>query len=559
MVNVPLICQYLSYIFFKLKKNVMKKLFFPFMLALAFNAIAQTNTFPTTGSAGIGTITPNSSAILDIVSTNRGVLLPRMTIAQRNIIASPATGLLIYQTNSTPGVYYYNGIAWAQISAGKATTNLNNLSLVTAVSQSLLPGVTNNIDLGSATKAWRDLYLSGNTNMGGNLTFTGINNTIQFANTGGSAMVSMFPSGTGNADRMVIQHSPAYPNWGLQYQDATDQFNFLGQGNPVMSVNLYPGSVGIGTATPGAKFDIAGSGTYDLSGSYNDFRLGDATYNLKMGVANAGGGAGDAYLAGSGRLYLGTSNSFANSQTVAINNDGTVGIGGFAANARLGVTGNSTSVQPIISATTTYVGTSDIRGVLAVSKASDGWGIGVDGTGGYIGGYFTSNAGAYTSAGYGVYGVANGSAGTRTGVYGFASGGTVNNWGGYFPTKTYTSELRVGGEKGATGFVACINGKLIATEVRVQPTASWPDYVFGKDYKLMSLEELESKINANKHLPNVPTATDVKENGIMLGEMQTKAMEKIEELTLYLIEIGKQNKELKKEIEALKTLVNTKK
>ena len=75
----------------------------------------------------------------------------------------------------------------------------------------------------------------------------------------------------------------------------------------------------------------------------------------------------------------------------------------------------------------------------------------------------------------------------------------------------------------------------------------------------MSLDELETKINADKHLPNIPTATEVKENGIMLGDMQTKAMEKIEELTLYLIDLGKQNKELKKEIEALKTLVNSKK
>ena len=532
----------------------MKKLVLPFLLALAINASSQTNTFPTTGSAGIGTLTPNASAILDIVSTNKGVLLPRMTFAQRNLIATPATGLLIYQTNSTPGVYYYNGIAWAQVSAGKASTNLNNLAAVTAVSQSLLPGITNNIDLGSGTKTWRDLYLGGNANVMG---------TIQFATPviGGNGMISMFPSGTQNPDRMVVQHSPSYPNWGLQYQDTADVFNFLSGGSPVLTAHLGSQRVGVGTSSPGARLDIASTGTYDLSGvgNFADFRLGNAAYNLKMGVSTSGGGAGDAYIAGSGRLYLGTENTFARSQTVAINPDGTVGIGSYVASATLGVTGDVAATQPVIKATTTYVGNSDVRGVLAVSKANDGWGIGVDGTGGYIGGYFTSNAGAYTSTGYGVYASASGTAGTRTGVYGSASGGTVNNWGGYFPTKTYTSELRVGAEKGATGFVACINGKLIATEVRVQPTASWPDYVFSKDYKLMSLEELESKINADKHLPNIPAATDVKENGIMLGEMQTKAMEKIEELTLYMIELSKQNKDLKKEIENLKILVNAKK
>ena len=357
---------------------------------------------------------------------------------------------------------------------------------------------------------------------------------------------------------MVIAHSTSYPNWGLQYQDSADVFNFLSGGTPVLTAHLGSQRVGIGNSIPGARLDIAGTGTYDLSGSYADFRLGDATYNLKMGVANAGGGAGDAYVAGSNRLYLGTANTFASSQTVAINPDGTVGIGGYLANAKLGVTGDVASTLPIISATNTYVGNADVRGVIAVSKANDGWGVGVDGTGGYIGGLFTSNAGAYASYGYGVYGTATGTAGTRVGVYGNASGGTTN-WGGYFDAKTYMSELRVGGTAGATGYVAAINGKLIATEVRVQPQANWPDYVFGKDHVLLSLEELENSINANKHLPGIPSATEVKEGGIMLGEMQTKQMEKIEELTLYVIELGKQNKELKNEIEVLKTLVNSKK
>ena len=88
-------------------------------ILLAFDALqlqAQTNTFPTTGSAGIGTLSPNLSSALDIVSTSKGVSIPRMTKAQRNAIASPATGLLIYQTNSTPGFYYFTGSAWVAFS-----------------------------------------------------------------------------------------------------------------------------------------------------------------------------------------------------------------------------------------------------------------------------------------------------------------------------------------------------------------------------------------------------------------------------------------------------------
>jgi hypothetical protein len=77
------------------------------------------------------------------------------------------------------------------------------------------------------------------------------------------------------------------------------------------------------------------------------------------------------------------------------------------------------------------------------------------------------------------------------------------------------------------------------------------DYVFSANHKLLPLEDLEASINANKHLPGIPSATEVKEKGIMLGDMQTKTMEKVEELTLYLIQLSKENKELKARLEKL--------
>jgi hypothetical protein len=78
---------------------------------------AQTNTFPSTGNAGIGTVTPHASSALEISSTTQGLLVSRMTLAQRDAILSPATGLMIYQTNSTPGFYYYTGAAWTPVTA----------------------------------------------------------------------------------------------------------------------------------------------------------------------------------------------------------------------------------------------------------------------------------------------------------------------------------------------------------------------------------------------------------------------------------------------------------
>src|SRR5262245_39145076 len=76
---------------------------------------AQTNKFPSSGSAGIGTTTPVGSALLEMKSTKKGMLIPRMTKAQRDLIAAPATALLIYQTDNTPGFYYYSGNAWSKI------------------------------------------------------------------------------------------------------------------------------------------------------------------------------------------------------------------------------------------------------------------------------------------------------------------------------------------------------------------------------------------------------------------------------------------------------------
>jgi hypothetical protein len=79
----------------------------------------------------------------------------------------------------------------------------------------------------------------------------------------------------------------------------------------------------------------------------------------------------------------------------------------------------------------------------------------------------------------------------------------------------------------------------------------WADYVFDKEYKLLSLAEVEKYIEQNKHLPNIPTANEVKKEGIDLGEMNAKLLEKIEELTLYMIEMKKTIDVQNKKIELL--------
>jgi hypothetical protein len=85
-----------------------------------------------------------------------------------------------------------------------------------------------------------------------------------------------------------------------------------------------------------------------------------------------------------------------------------------------------------------------------------------------------------------------------------------------------------------------VNGKIRAREIKVE-TINWPDYVFAKDYELPSLEETEQYIKEKGHLPGIPSAEEVKVSGVDLGEMNTKLLQKIEELTLHLIEQQKRN------------------
>ncbi|WP_343530989.1 hypothetical protein [Pedobacter sp.] len=107
-----------------------------------------------------------------------------------------------------------------------------------------------------------------------------------------------------------------------------------------------------------------------------------------------------------------------------------------------------------------------------------------------------------------------------------------------------------------------VNGKIRAREVKVEPTANWPDYVFEESYKPMSLAEISTFVKQHKHLPEVPSAKEVAQNGLELGEMNKLLLKKIEELTLHLIEKDKQltetNQKVDKLAEQLEKLINQK-
>ncbi|MEO0404816.1 MAG: hypothetical protein AAF193_08095, partial [Bacteroidota bacterium] len=100
-----------------------------------------------------------------------------------------------------------------------------------------------------------------------------------------------------------------------------------------------------------------------------------------------------------------------------------------------------------------------------------------------------------------------------------------------------------------------VNGIIHTKEVKVD-LIGWSDFVFEKDYRLRTLEEVEEHIAEKGHLPEIPSEAEVLENGINLAKMNAKLLQKIEELTLYLIEQNKQSKKQQAEIEALKAKID---
>jgi hypothetical protein len=152
---------------------------------------------------------------------------------------------------------------------------------------------------------------------------------------------------------------------------------------------------------------------------------------------------------------------------------------------------------------------------------------------------------------YGIYSHCSSSgSGEHYGIYSIVPSG----WAGYFADgNVYIDDrLLIGDNTGADGYKVSIDGKVMCEELKVQSSAAWPDYVFDEDYKLPDIDDLENSILVNKHLPGMPSAATINKDGITLGEMSKMQMEKIEELTLYIIELNKKIEKLEDEVRVLK-------
>ncbi len=108
-----------------MEKNRFK--LFALLAALGFTTTCFSQSVGISNNA----ITADSTAMLDISSTEKGLLIPRMTAQQKAAIAGPATGLLVYQTDGKPGFYYYNGTGWFLLVTTAVTDNQNTLIYTT--------------------------------------------------------------------------------------------------------------------------------------------------------------------------------------------------------------------------------------------------------------------------------------------------------------------------------------------------------------------------------------------------------------------------------------------
>jgi len=354
-------------------------------------------------SIGIGTTTPSASAQLDIASTSKGMLVPRMTFVQRNAIASPATGLLIYQTDFVSGFYFYNGTVWTPVSTA---TNY-----FTALGNNIYNNNTGNVGIGTINP---------------NQKMHVVGNIVGEATNNSSSVSLRLWGGTNNSASIQFYNDVTAPHF-------AGSFGFNGLSNSTWlsgtATTLNADGMGISNNAPLTKLHILGGQDAGLP-------------NTSNGYVMLGSGTGT-------------------SPNLVIDNN------------EIMVRTNSAGADLLLQ--------HDGGNIILCGNEQGGVGIGV-----------------------------------------------------------------LAGTSIPAGYLLAVDGKIISEEVKVQLSGNWPDYVFDKKYNLLSLDDLKKYISINKHLPNIPAAAEVEKNGIELGDMQKKMMEKIEELTLYILDLQKQIDELKK-------------
>jgi hypothetical protein len=303
----------------------MKKLLLQVCLCLTAGAIQA--------QVGIGTATPHASAQLDISASNKGLLIPRMAQASRP--ASPATGLMIFQTDNTPGYYYYDGSTWKMLGAATNTWNLDGNSGTTPAhfigTTDAMPLVfkangsrSGFIDINSSTAATFLVYEAGNNN-------TGLYNSA-------FGWRAMFNSTTANYNTAV--------GYAALYTNSTGHYN-TAVGFEALRLNTATDNTAVGyqalrqNTTGGYNTAMGIRALANNTTGYENTALGNSALTLNE-TGNYNTGIGDAALL---RNNTGSNNTAVGRAALFDLTDGSYNTAiGFEANVSSGSLNNSTAI-----------------------------------------------------------------------------------------------------------------------------------------------------------------------------------------------------------------------
>lgn len=296
-----------------------------------------------------------------------------------------------------------------------------------------------------------------------------------------------------------------------------------GSGAYKLALNPLGGFVGVGTTAPASALHVK-----DANATLLTLERNAGATNMNIQYKNSVNSI-FAGLDANGGFSIGTTANFSNSSLLTATADGNVGVGTFTPNAKLEVRGTILS-----SGTNSNLDVTDpVRGNISYLANSGQMVIGWNRNAGAGETDFISNQGLGGQGGFAFYNYDN--SGVEKQLMWVQGNGNVGI-----------------GTNDPKGYKLAVNGGVIATAVTVKVNSAWPDYVFKKDYQLPSLTDVKTYIDQNQHLPEVPSEEQIAKEGLNLGEMNKLLMKKVEELTLYLIEIKQEVKELQKQNESLK-------
>ena len=344
-----------------------------------------------------------------------------------------------------------------------------------------------------------------------------------------------------------------------------------------MTVKSETGNIGIGTTTPNEKITLENGNLQIQKGNGGSGSFGKIQWQNSLAYSNSARAFIEARRGGNddGNLDFATANTTNATPLIrmTINNDGNVGIGTITPTRKFEVLSptndiayfrdNSTASEVNFRGNATQTIFDFGNRPLQVQfnsvpsftlNTSGNMGIGITSPAQKL--HINGNSmlsGANPKQFYDWSGIAAFS----TGIFGNTTNDTrfsiyTNSAGEAFSVNYYNGNVNIGATNMPAGYKLAIGGDVIAERVVVKLQSNWPDYVFSPNYKRTTLSEIGEFINKNHHLPNVPSAQEVAKNGIDIGQMNSKLLEKIEEMTLYMIEQQKELKSLKEEVKLIK-------